>query len=50
MWELLKDLWRYLKENKKWWLSPIIIILVLIGFLIVIGGASALSPIIYALF
>jgi hypothetical protein len=50
MWHVLKDLWDYLKQNKKWWLTPLIIILVLIGVLIVLGGSTALSPFIYSLF
>jgi len=47
---LLKDLWAFMKEGKKWWLLPIIILLILIGVLIVFGQSSALSPFIYALF
>jgi hypothetical protein len=48
--ELLKDLWQYLKENKKWWLAPVIGVLLLIGVLLVIGGSSAIAPFIYTLF
>ena len=48
--EFLKDLWAFLKERKKFWLVPIIIILLLLGFLIVFGGSSALAPFIYTLF
>lgn len=48
--EFIKDLWLFMKERKKIWLAPVIIILVLLGFLIVYGGGSALSPFIYSLF
>jgi len=48
--EFLIDLWGFLKERKKFWLAPIIVVLLLLGFLIVIGGGSAISPFIYALF
>jgi hypothetical protein len=48
--ESLKDLWRFLKERKKYWLLPVIIVLILLGLLIVIGGNSALAPFIYSLF
>jgi hypothetical protein len=48
--ESLKDLWRFLKERKKYWLLPVIIVLILLGLLIVIGGNSALGPFIYSLF
>lgn len=46
----LKDLWLFLKERKKFWLLPIIIILIVLGILIVFGGGSALAPFIYTLF
>lgn len=48
--EFLKDLWQYMKERKKFWLAPIILVLLLLGVLIVFGGGSALAPFIYTLF
>lgn len=48
--EFLKDLWGFMKERKKFWLSPIIIILLLLGLFIVFGGSSAVAPFIYTLF
>lgn len=48
--EFLKDLWLFMKERKKIWLAPIIVILLLIGFLIVFGSSSAIAPFIYSLF
>ncbi len=48
--ELLKHLWGFLKERKKWWLLPIILVLLLIGFLIVMTAGSAVAPFIYTLF
>lgn len=48
--EFLKDIWLYLKERKKFWLAPVIIVLVLLGFIIVFGGGSAIAPFIYTLF
>lgn len=47
---LLGELWAFLKERKAWWLTPIIIMLILVGILIVFSQSSALSPFIYALF
>ena len=47
---LLGELWSFLKVRKAWWLTPIIIMLVLVGVLIVFGQSSTLSPFIYALF
>ena len=46
----MKELFNYLLENKKYWLIPVITILLLIGFLVVYAGSSALSPFIYSLF
>ncbi len=46
---LLGEVWDYLKIRKKWWLLPIIILIVLAGALIIFGQSSALSPFIYAL-
>jgi len=48
--EFLRDLWRFLKERKKWWLVPLIILIVLIAVLVILGGSSALAPFIYTLF
>lgn len=46
----LKELWIFLRSNKRWWLTPIIIILVLLGFLIIVTESSVVTPFIYALF
>jgi len=48
--EFIKDLWLFIKERKKFWLAPVIVVLLLIGLLIVFGGGSALAPFIYTLF
>ncbi|MDO8509363.1 MAG: DUF5989 family protein [Nanoarchaeota archaeon] len=45
---LIYEAWDFLKIRKKWWLLPIIISLILAGFIIVFGQSSALSPILYA--
>jgi hypothetical protein len=48
--EFLKDLWMFMRERKKFWLAPLIIVLLLLGILIVLGGSSALAPFVYTLF
>ncbi|MDI6801167.1 MAG: DUF5989 family protein [Thermodesulfovibrionales bacterium] len=50
MLDLLKDLWGFLRERKKFWLLPMIIIILLIGAIIVFSGGSAVAPFIYTLF
>ncbi|MEK6901838.1 MAG: DUF5989 family protein [Nanoarchaeota archaeon] len=46
----LGEIWDFLKVRKAWWLTPIIIMLVLVGALIIFGQSIAVSPFIYALF
>jgi len=50
MFDLLKDLWGFMKERKKFWLAPIIIVMVLLGGLLVLTQGSAIAPFIYTLF
>ena len=50
MLELLKDLWAFMKVRKKFWLVPIILVLLLLGGLIVLTQGSAVAPFIYTLF
>ena len=47
---LVGEFWAFLKERKKWWLLPIIIVMVLIGALLVFAQGSALAPFIYTIF
>lgn len=46
----LKEFWSFLNKRKKWWLTPIVVTLVLLGVLIVFSQGSALAPFIYTLF
>jgi hypothetical protein len=48
--EFLKDLWGFMKTRKKFWLAPIILVLLLLGALIVLSQGSAVAPFIYTLF
>jgi competence protein ComGC len=48
--EFLQDLWLFMKERKKFWLVPMVVVLLLLGLLIVFGGSSAIAPFIYTLF
>lgn len=50
MFELLQDLWGFMKERKKFWLAPIILIMIVLGALIVLTQGSAIAPFIYTLF
>ena len=48
--DLLKDLWSFMRERKKFWLVPIIILMVALGALLVLAQGSAIAPFIYTLF
>jgi len=48
--EFLKDLWDFMRERKKFWLAPVILVMVLLGALIVLSQGSAVAPFIYTLF
>lgn len=48
--DFLSDLWLFMKERKKFWLVPVIVVLLLLGAILVFGGGSALAPFIYTLF
>ena len=46
----LKELWVYMKVRKKWWLLPIVLVMVAVGALLVFAQGSALAPFIYTIF
>lgn len=46
---LLGEVWGFAKQNKKWWLLPLVVTLLLFGLLVLLGGTS-LAPFIYTLF
>lgn len=48
--QVMSEFWEFLRHNKKYWLAPIVIVLVLIGFLLVLAKGSAVAPFIYTLF
>jgi hypothetical protein len=47
---IVKEFFQFLRVRKKFWLMPIVILLLLLGFLIVISQGSALAPFIYTVF
>jgi hypothetical protein len=46
---LAREVWDFVRHNKKWWLIPILIVVLLVGLLVVLGGSGA-APFIYVLF
>ena len=47
---IARELWSFLKVRKKWWLLPIILVLLVVGLLLVIAQSSVLAPFIYTVF
>jgi len=48
--EFLRDLWQFMRVRKKYWLLPIILVLILLGGLVVVSQQSALASLIYTVF
>lgn len=47
---ILKELWAYMKMRKKFWLIPVILLMLVLGIIIVLAEGSAVAPFIYTLF
>ena len=47
---IISELWAFMRERKKFWLAPIIIIMVLLGGLILLAEGTAVAPVIYTIF
>lgn len=48
--QLMREFWLFFRENKKYWLLPMIAVLILLGGLLVFAQSSALAPFIYSIF
>ena len=46
----LKELWKFLRARKKFWLLPIVIIMLMVGGLLILAQGSVVAPFIYTLF
>ena len=47
---LVAELWAFMRERKKWWLLPVILVMLAVGTLLVFAQGSALAPFIYTIF
>lgn len=50
MLDLVKELWLFLRSRKKYWLTPVIVMVCVLGGLVVLAEGSAIAPFIYTLF
>ena len=48
--EMIKDLWGFLRARKKWWLLPVILVLMAVGALLVLTSGTAVAPFVYTFF
>ena len=48
--DFMKDIWGFLKTRKKFWLLPVIIVLIGVGAVLIFGGSTAIAPFIYTIF
>jgi len=48
--QVLQEMWQFMRYNKKYWLAPIIVVLLLVGLLLIVAKGSAVAPFIYTLF
>jgi hypothetical protein len=48
--QVVSEFWQFIKYNKKFWMTPIILVLVVVGFLLFLASSSAMAPFIYSLF
>ena len=47
---LVGELWSFMRERKKWWLAPVVLVMLIVGTLLVFAQGSALAPFIYTIF
>ena len=50
MGEFIKDFWGFMRVRKKYWILPILLVLILFTVLVVVGGGGVASPFVYTLF
>ncbi len=50
MWQIIKEFVLFLRAEKKWWIVPIVLILLVLGAFLVFSAGSPLAPLIYSLF
>ncbi len=47
---ILREFWSFLRVRKKWWLAPVMMLLLILGLILIVSEGSALAPFIYSLF
>jgi hypothetical protein len=47
---IMMEVWEFLKTRKKWWMTPLVVMILLLGAILVFAQSSALAPFIYTMF
>jgi len=50
MWSLLKEFLQFCKQEKKWWLAPLLVLLLVLGIIVIFASSTAIAPLIYSIF
>jgi competence protein ComGC len=48
--QVLREMWQFMRYHKKYWLAPIVLVLLLVGILLLVAKSSVVAPFIYTLF
>jgi hypothetical protein len=48
--QVINEFWYFIKYNRKFWMAPLVLVLLIVGFLLVFAASSALAPFVYSLF
>jgi hypothetical protein len=48
--QVIGEVWQFMRENRRYWLAPILVVLLLVGLLLIVAKSSVIAPFIYTLF
>ena len=48
--QVIREVWQFMRHNRRYWLAPIVVVLLLVGLLLIVAKSSVIAPFIYTLF
>ena len=48
--DVIREVWQFMRYNRRYWLAPILVVLLLVGLLLIVAKSSVIAPFIYTLF
>jgi hypothetical protein len=48
--QVIREVWQFMRHNRRYWLAPIVVVLLLVGLLLIVAKGSVIAPFIYTLF